>query len=1468
METKVKGNKLLCLLLTVAMLFSFVSVVDTTEAFAATGKDATTGFYVDGTKIRDANGNNFIMRGVNHGHAWFTNYIDRALTGIADAGSNAVRLVCEVKSTSASNLESIIQKTIAKNMIPIVEVHDATGSTSTSDLNNCVNYWVRSDVKAVLQKYEKYVILNIANEWGGNGTTGEQWASAYTSAVSTIRNAGIHNMLMVDCTDWGHGGYQSAQNCQTIFNADVEKNTMFSIHMYEYGGGTKGEVKGQIDAFLNKNVPIVVGEFGQRGSGHTEVDYIMEYCQQVGVGYLAWSWQGNTKGTSDEILDMTTNWGVSGLTEAGKKIVNGTYGIKNTSVKCSLFGGSGSDDSSSGGNDPTATVLHTWTAPASDKASGWYSVPTDDEYQYSFGAGLDLTTADKAVFTVKTLTDNEWTNGELGFGSGADYKWTQMAWDCQDADPGEVMKEIEPGVYQITIDGIKAAGGIGDGADCMFKIYGFNRVGAKNNWLETTIDLLSIEVFDSNGNSLYKEGDGSTKPVDPSSKPDDSSSKTEDSSSKTEDSSSSSSSSSTPDSSSTVEPTGDALFTWTAPAATKQWYSVPTDDENQYAFGADLDLTKADKAVFTLKTLTDNEWTNGELGFGSGADYTWTQMAWDCQEGDLGEVMPEIEPGVYQLTIDGIQAAGGIGDGATCMFKIYGFNRTGAKGAYDETTIDLMNLTLYDAQGNVIYKEGGSVVTPPDSSSSSTSSSDASSGDDSQIDPPITGNAVTVWSGNLTIPNWKDIPPLSIANCVYAQEGGKLRFTYAATADATSKKLPEVQFTPVVDNQWLTMEDHLNEDKDVFSMPLKGTTYTTAALTAEEAYNLKYSERFMIKGQNCELKKIEYILAPGQTLKSGEEKTIWTGKFSSMAGWSSDEQKLASATTLGKMNFKENGILRIYFTSDETSTNPAQVQLVTKIKSADWNQVQTISGAKDFNLTVSGTYQDILLTAEQAEQLASAKEFWMKANICEVTKITYRDPNVLLGASGDIGGGDDSSSEDPSSSEPESSEDPDAAKTIDVYEGALELGNWAGYEEGIVFDDLKVGDVIKFTVKDVTSTDSKNPAKVTIQDSDWNDIDCIGYPVVTKAQPYAYVEVTQDVVDALLNNPVILKGCFATLTNVQVLRNQTVDIPSSSEEESSSDSSSDASSDDSSDVVVGDETVIIDNYPQFDGGTWGEKEYSFNVPTAGKYVLKLQFQGNADAYFKMKLDGVENNPWAEGNWVGDTFGGNEWSSFGTKEATVELTAGTHTITVEGNNYAKYGLCTIAPVESHTHKYTATVTKAATCTEDGVMTYTCECGDSYTEVIKATGHKYVETIVAPTTTEQGYTLHKCSVCGHEYKDNFTDPVKEPTTLSGKVASQYNTSGDLRFIAMIKSADAAGADVAYYDLKVDGKLVERVPVTKTYKSYVSNGKTQQAPAGANFIITKNLSNLKNGQKATFELYFSNFDYPLTRTITVNK
>ncbi|MBQ1283437.1 MAG: hypothetical protein IIY18_00345, partial [Clostridia bacterium] len=44
---------------------------------------------------------------------------------------------------------------------------------------------------------------------------------------------------------------------------------------------------------------------------------------------------------------------------------------------------------------------------------------------------------------------------------------------------------------------------------------------------------------------------------------------------------------------------------------------------------------------------------------------------------------------------------------------------------------------------------------------------------------------------------------------------------------------------------------------------------------------------------------------------------------------------------------------------------------------------------------------------------------------------------------------------------------------------------------------------------------------------------------------------------------------------------------------------------------------------------------------------------------------------------------------------------------------------------HTHVYTSEVTTKATCQTKGVLTYTCECGDTYTEAIPVVDHSYGE-----------------------------------------------------------------------------------------------------------------------------------------------
>lgn len=71
-----------------------------------------------------------------------------------------------------------------------------------------------------------------------------------------------------------------------------------------------------------------------------------------------------------------------------------------------------------------------------------------------------------------------------------------------------------------------------------------------------------------------------------------------------------------------------------------------------------------------------------------------------------------------------------------------------------------------------------------------------------------------------------------------------------------------------------------------------------------------------------------------------------------------------------------------------------------------------------------------------------------------------------------------------------------------------------------------------------------------------------------------------------------------------------------------------------------------------------------------------------------------------------------------------------------------------------------ISKEAACTEDGECIRSCsECGMTETSLVDAMGHQYQDTVVEPTETSQGYTLHTCLVCGDSYQDSFTDWIPE-------------------------------------------------------------------------------------------------------------
>ena len=124
----------------------------------------------------------------------------------------------------------------------------------------------------------------------------------------------------------------------------------------------------------------------------------------------------------------------------------------------------------------------------------------------------------------------------------------------------------------------------------------------------------------------------------------------------------------------------------------------------------------------------------------------------------------------------------------------------------------------------------------------------------------------------------------------------------------------------------------------------------------------------------------------------------------------------------------------------------------------------------------------------------------------------------------------------------------------------------------------------------------------------------------------------------------------------------------------------------------------------------------------------------------------------------------------------------------------YPLPTICVHEFGDDSYYETTVVSATCSSEGYTLYTCKyCGFSYRDeftektahtfgdweemlsfctarimmrsctecdysmfnIENGDWHKYTSTVVKPTCTNEGYTLHKCETCNLEYRDTFTE-----------------------------------------------------------------------------------------------------------------
>ncbi len=314
----------------------------------------------DGKYLVDGCGNKLILRGVNIGNVYAANLGKEEINQAALTGANSMRLVltrnytkwvngnAQNKALDATEIEELITLCLEKEIIPVLELHDFTGSANVSnDLASAVGWWTRNDIKTVLQKHQHALILNIANEPEGGMASDAVYTTANNKAVKDLRAAGYTCPIMIDAPNWGKDSEYFVEKGQELMNNDPMKNLIFSVHAYwptvgAFGNYSDANIQTLLSNLAATNLPITIGELAKadiQNNNFYAINYslLMQKCQEYGFGYLVW-WWGFTNPGSNNALSMTPTGLYTGLDAAGKNMAEtSAYSIKKTSVKaCGL----------------------------------------------------------------------------------------------------------------------------------------------------------------------------------------------------------------------------------------------------------------------------------------------------------------------------------------------------------------------------------------------------------------------------------------------------------------------------------------------------------------------------------------------------------------------------------------------------------------------------------------------------------------------------------------------------------------------------------------------------------------------------------------------------------------------------------------------------------------------------------------------------------------------------------------------------------------------------------------------------------------------------------------------------------------------------------------------------------------------------------------------------------------------------
>jgi hypothetical protein len=277
---------------------------------------------VDGHQIVGPGGQPHQIGGVNRSGAeyacaqgWgiFDGPVDRAsIKAIASWHANAVRVPlnesCWLGISGVSEelggknyrraIDGFVHRIERQGLNVILDLHFAHhGDEVALDLQKMPNADHTPDFwRSVAKRYgdDRAIVLDLFNEphdvgWDcwRDGCEIDGWqAVGMQRLVRVVRNAGAMNVILLGGIGWSGDLTQWAAHMPD----DPLDQLAAGWHIYNFTGCTEPSCWADQLAGIDGRAPMIVGEFGQTDCAHWFVDPLMDWADERGIGYLAWTW--------------------------------------------------------------------------------------------------------------------------------------------------------------------------------------------------------------------------------------------------------------------------------------------------------------------------------------------------------------------------------------------------------------------------------------------------------------------------------------------------------------------------------------------------------------------------------------------------------------------------------------------------------------------------------------------------------------------------------------------------------------------------------------------------------------------------------------------------------------------------------------------------------------------------------------------------------------------------------------------------------------------------------------------------------------------------------------------------------------------------------------------------------------------------------------------------------------------------